>query len=84
MLEAYQKHPICSYIYTLEVAITVFYSNPNFNEYFKDLYQKFCKVTYAHLKQAQVISDYQLLIDDFIGMNKRFFIYNSRIVLESG
>jgi hypothetical protein len=66
------------------VAITVFYTNPHFNEYFKDLYQKFCKVTYAHLKQAQVIADYQLLIDDFVGMNKRFSIYNSRIVLESG
>jgi hypothetical protein len=64
--------------------MTVFYNNFSLNEYFRDLYKKFCQITYEHLKQAKNISDYQLLIDDFIGMNKRFFIFNSRIVLESG
>jgi len=80
-LDAYRKYPVCSYIYILEVAITVFYDNIHFYDYFKNLYISFCEVTYAHFKNIKDVQDYQFLIDDFIGMNKRFYIYNSRIVL---
>lgn len=59
-------------------------SDASLHDYFRTLYQNFCQITYAHLKEKDSISDYELLIDDFIGMNKRFFIYNSQIVLESG
>lgn len=51
VFEAYRKHPICSYVYVLEVAITVFYDDQTLTDYFRSLYQSFCQITYAHLKE---------------------------------
>lgn len=50
VFEAYRKHPICSYVYVLEVSITVFYDDATLTDYFRTLYQSFCQITYAHLK----------------------------------
>ena len=50
VFDAYRKFPICSYVYVLEVSITVFYDDPALTDYFRTLYQSFCQITYAHLK----------------------------------
>lgn len=84
LISAYEKYPICSYIYLLEVAITVYYEHTQFFDYFKDLYTKFCTITYSYLQTVDNLDKYVFLLDDFIGMNKRFFIFNAAIVLKSG
>lgn len=42
VLAAFQKHPICSYVYLVEVAVTVYSSNPSYTDYLRRLYSDFC------------------------------------------
>lgn len=84
VLEAFPRFPICSYAYLLEIAITVFYENQQYTDYFKAVYIKFCEITFTHLNQIEKMEKYSYLLDDFIGISKRFFVYNASIVLNSG
>jgi hypothetical protein len=43
-----------------------------------------CQITYSHLSTYENVQKYPYLTDDFIGMNKRFFIFNASIILCSG
>jgi hypothetical protein len=80
----YEQFPVCSYVYLVEVAVTVFCGHSDFAEYFKGVYIRFCEITYSHLNSREKIERYHFLLDDFIGMNKRLFIFNANIVLTSG
>lgn len=82
--QAYEQYPVCSYVYLVEVAVTVFCRHSDFAEYFKGVYIRFCELTYSHLNSGEKIERYHFLLDDFIGMNKRFFMFNANIVLTSG
>lgn len=84
VLEAFPKYPICSYAYLLEIAITVFYGNEQYTEYFKGVYVQFCGILFGHMNQIEKMEKYSYLLDDFIGISKRFFLYNASIVLNSG
>ena len=84
MLSAFKVYPICSYAYLIEIAITVYYENPQYTEYFKNVYITFCEHISDHLAKVSTYEGYSYLLDDFIGMNKRFFIYNANILLNSG
>lgn len=84
VLTAFQKHPICSYVYLVEVAVTVFSSNSAYTDYLRRLYSDFCQIAYEHMKKIEDISRYSYFLDDFMGMNKRFFLYNASVVLSSG
>lgn len=84
MLSAFKKHPICSYVYLVEVAVTVYSSNPSFTDYLRKLYSDFCSIAYEHMTKIEDIAKYSYFLDDFMGMNKRFFLYAPNIVLTSG
>lgn len=84
VLLAFQTHPVCSYAYLIEVAITVYYNDPQYAEYFQGVYLSFCATLEQHMSQMEQIEKYSYLFDDFIGMNKRFFLYNASILLSSG
>jgi hypothetical protein len=84
VLIAFQKHPICSYVYLVEVAVTVYSGNPSYIDYLKKLYSDFCEIAYEHMKKIEDIGRYSYFLDDFMGMNKRFFLYAASIVLSSG
>lgn len=84
VLESFPKYPICSYAYLLEIAITVFYGNAQYTEYFKGVYIQFCNILFVHMNQIEKMEKYSYLLDDFIGISKRFFVYNASIVLNSG
>lgn len=68
----------------MEVAITVFYKHPQHTEYLKGVFVRFCGTLYLHLRDAQSIERYSFLFDDFVGVSKRFFLYNASILLGSG
>ncbi len=84
MLEAFPRYPINSYAYLVEIAITVFYQNPQYTEYFKGVFVQFCSILYIHLSHPENIEKYSFLFDDFLGVSKRFFVYNASILLNSG
>jgi hypothetical protein len=84
VLEAYPRYPICSYAYLLEIAITVFYENQQYTDYFRAVFVKFCEITFVHMNQVEKMEKYSYLLDDFIGISKRFFVYNASILLNSG
>lgn len=84
MMEAYPRFPICSYAYLLEIAITVFYENQQYTDYFRAVFVRFCEVTIGHMNQVEKMERYSYLLDDFIGISKRFFVYNASILLSSG
>lgn len=83
MLTAFQQYPICSYVYLVEVAVTVYSSNPAYTDYLRRLYSDFCDIVFLHMKQIDDLGRFSYLLDDYMGMNKRFFLYNASIVLTS-
>lgn len=84
MLQAFRTYPICAYPYLVEIAITVYYSDERFTDYFKKVYIEFCMIIFEHMRNMAKMDKYIYLLDDFIGMNKRFFVLNASIVLNSG
>lgn len=84
VLSSFVKYPICSYVYLVEVTVTIFSANPSFNEYLRKLYSDFCDIAFSHMNKIQDISRFSYLLDDYMGMNKRFFLYNASTVLSSG
>jgi hypothetical protein len=81
-MQAFTVSPVCSYVYLVEVAITVFWREQAYEPFLLDLYCRFCDASSAHLSSGN-IEKYSFLLDDFMGMNKRFFVYNASIVLKS-
>jgi hypothetical protein len=84
VLQAYQTYPICSYVYLVEISVTIYSSDPRYTDYLKQIYSRFCELTYQHMASIDSLNRFSYLLDDFIGMNKRFFVYNSSVVLSSG
>lgn len=84
VLESFVKYPICSYAYLVQIAITVFYEVEQYSEYFKGVYVKFCQTLFMHMSKIKQMDEYCYLLDDFIGISRRFFLYNANIVLNSG
>ena len=68
----------------MEVAVTVYASNSTYTDYLRRIYSDFCDIAYQHMKKIDDMGRYSYFLDDFIGMNKRFFIYNAGVVLSSG
>jgi hypothetical protein len=84
VLSAFQKYPICSYVYLVEVAVTIYSANPNYTDYLRRLYSDFCDIAFSHMSHINDLDRFSYLLDDYMGMNKRFFLYNASIVLSSG
>jgi hypothetical protein len=68
----------------VEVAVGLYSSNPAYNDYLRRMYSDFCDIAMGHMSQINDISRFSYLLDDFMGMNKRFFLYNASTVLSSG
>ena len=83
-LEAFKTRPICSYAYLIEVAITVFYDKPEYSDYFRGVYVSFCGILSQHINRMEGVEKYSYLFEDFMGMNKVFYLYNASILLSSG
>jgi hypothetical protein len=83
-MTAFKKYPICSYVYLVEVSVTVYSKNPIYNEYLKRLYSNFCEIAFSHMQKIENVNSFSYLLDDFMGMNKRFFLHNASIILSSG
>ena len=84
VLSAFQQHPICSYVYLVEVAVTIYSSDPNYTDYLRRLYSDFCDIAFSHMSRINDLGRFSYLLDDYMGMNKRFFLFNASIVLSSG
>lgn len=88
ILQEYQNNPQPPFVYLLEVAITVYGSSQSHPEvllYLQGLYEQFYKITFHHLSTIKdSFSQLQYLIDDFIGLHIRIFVYNAGIILNSG
>jgi hypothetical protein len=48
------------------------------------VYVGFCERLFVHMGRIQQMDEYCYLLDDFIGISRRFFLYNASIVLNSG
>ena len=66
------------------MAVTVYAKNPAYNDYLQRLYSSFCDIAFQHMHRIEEIGRFSYLLDDFMGMNKRFFLHNASIVLSSG
>ena len=82
IFNAYQNHPIASYVYTVEIVVTVFSQYREFSEALKNIYEKACEITFKHLSKLDVIEANPELSEDFFGMNMRFMRYAPKIVIE--
>jgi hypothetical protein len=82
-MESFREKPICSYVYLVEVAITVFAKEPACQQYILGLYAEFCLQSYQYLGGPNW-ERLNLLLEDFLGMNKRFFTFNVSLVLKGG
>lgn len=58
--------------------------NPAYTDYLRRLYSDFCQIAFDHMRKIEDVGRFSYLLDDFMGMNKRFFLYNASIVLSSG
>lgn len=83
LLAAFEKYPVCSYLYVVEVAVTVL-AGPEWEQYLLGVFQRVCVITYHHLSSLERLERYSYLLDDFIGMSKRLFLINARVILTSG
>lgn len=84
VLSAFSKYPICSYVYLVEVTVTIFSANSAYNDYLRRLYSDFCDIAFNHMNKIQDIGRFSYLLDDYMGMNKRFFVHNASTILSSG
>ena len=84
VLAAFEKHPICSYVYLVEVTVTVYSKDPAYNDYLRRIYSNFCEIAFRHMQSIENIGRFSYLLDDFMGMNKRFFLHNASVLLTSG
>jgi hypothetical protein len=51
VLSAFEKYPICSYVYLVEVAVTIYSTNPAYNDYLRRLYSDFCEIAFQHMQK---------------------------------
>lgn len=84
VMDSFRKNPICSYVYLVQIVITVFSKKEQTQAYLLNLYKLFCEICAYHLSDSNKVEKYSFLLDDFIGMNKRLFVYNSSLLLKSG
>ena len=83
-MSAFSQYPICSYVYLVEVTVTIFSAKPEYNDFLRRIHSDFCDIAFNHMNKISDISRFSYLLDDYMGMNKRFFLYNASIVLSSG
>lgn len=51
VLTAFRKYPICSYVYLVEVAVTVYSKNPAYTDYLRRLYSDFVDIAFTHMSK---------------------------------
>ena len=75
--------PLCSFVYLLEITIKTFSKNMSASEYLKYMYENMSQTALSHLSNAESLSTYQYLADDFIGLNTRILGSNCAIIINS-
>lgn len=83
IMNAYEKYPIATYVYCVEVVVTVFSELPAYRDALNIIYTKACQITYRHLSQLSKFEANPDLAEDFFGMNTRFMRYAPQIILFS-
>lgn len=81
--QAFAKYPICSYVYLVEITITVFYKCPEAQDFLSNLYETFSNNAFNHLNTSQTIDKFGYLVDDYLGMSGRLIFYNTSIIISS-
>lgn len=79
----YQKNPIATYMYTVENALTVFHSYPEYQVELTGLFNFMCNRTYQELVDFESFVMLPDLVDDFFGMITRFFRFLTIVPLTS-
>ena len=72
ILESYKTYPLGSYVYLVEVFVTVFNGIPELSQAIKLLFENTCEITFTHLSKLQKIDSNIELAEDFFGMLSRF------------
>ena len=79
-LEGYRKYPISSYVYMVEILVTVFYNTPQFHSPINSLFESVCEITFNHLSRMEDLMQNPDLASDFFGMLSRFMRFMPQII----
>lgn len=80
ILDSYRKYPVSSYVYLVEVLVTVFSTAPEFMNPITLLFENTVEITFYHLGKLKDIEDNAGLADDFFGMLSRFVRFMPQII----
>lgn len=49
-----QKKPVSTYLYSVECALTIFYSKPEYHVWLNDMFNHMCNKTYDYLQNIEI------------------------------
>lgn len=68
----YERYPLATYLYSVENALTIYYTQEGFSQMLAQLYAHMIMKTQKHLKSADPKKEDPDLIDDFFGLITRY------------
>lgn len=83
VIESYTKYAKSSYVYMLEVLVTVYYDNPNFLPYIENLFDKIIQITFTYLTSLDKIMELPKLAEDFFGLLSRILRFIPQVFFSS-
>lgn len=81
MTENYQKKPVSTYLYSVEVALTIFYRTPEYQSWLENIFNMMNQQTCIYLKDKNIHKIDPDLLDDFFGLIVRYLRYMPEVVL---
>lgn len=77
----YSALPVSSFVYAVEVIVTVFYPYPAYEKLVCDAFARVCHLTFAHLQHLHSLQDSPELGEDFFGLLARYCRYAPTIIV---
>lgn len=83
VVKLYKERQIPTYLYAVEVTITVFYKYPDNELLIQNSFNELCQTTFLNFKTIQEYENLPDIIDDFFGMHYRIIKFNQKIFFQS-
>ena len=82
IVKNYQEYPLPAYLYTIEIALTIFYRDENLKQWLSDIFTTMVNRTTKELKILDDFEENPELAEDFYGFLFRYVRYALRVILE--
>eukprot|EP00825_Cyclidium_porcatum_P051885 TRINITY_DN9680_c0_g1_i6.p1 TRINITY_DN9680_c0_g1~~TRINITY_DN9680_c0_g1_i6.p1 ORF type:complete len:333 (-),score=42.91 TRINITY_DN9680_c0_g1_i6:118-1116(-) len=83
VVKLYSQKQISTYLYAIEVTITVFYKNPEQEQIIQNSFNSLCTTTFQNFQSIQQFEEYPDIIEDFFGMQQRIIKFSRKLFLQS-